>query len=33
MGRQAVQLALGHADGTDPREVALPCRLVRRKSA
>ncbi len=33
MGRQAVQLALGHANGAGPRQVALPCRLVRRKSA
>jgi LacI family transcriptional regulator len=39
MGRQAVRLALGHSDGADeadgsgPRQVALPCRLVRRKSA
>jgi LacI family transcriptional regulator len=32
MGKQAVQLALGHADGAGPRQVALACRLVVRKS-
>ncbi len=33
MGRQAVRLALGHAGGAGPRQLALPCHLVRRKSA
>jgi hypothetical protein len=28
----AVQLALGHANGAGPRQAALPCRLIRRKS-
>ncbi len=32
MGRQAVQLALGHAADAGPRHCALPCRLVTRKS-
>jgi LacI family transcriptional regulator len=32
MGRHAVQLALGSGHGADPRRVALPCRLVTRKS-
>ena len=32
MGRPAVQLALGSGPGADPRQVALPCRLVTRKS-
>ena len=32
MGRQAVQLALSQANGTPPRQEALPCRLVTRKS-
>ncbi len=34
MGKQAMQLALGHANGAQvAQQVALPCRLVRRKSA
>jgi LacI family transcriptional regulator len=33
MGKQAVQLALGHGDSDGKRQVTLPCRLVRRKSA
>jgi LacI family transcriptional regulator len=33
MGKRAVQLALSHSDDeTDPEQVALPCRLVTRKS-
>ena len=32
MGKQAVQLALGHARDNNPRQVALPYRLVTRKS-
>ncbi len=32
MGRHAVQLALGRADGAAARQVELPCRLVTRKS-
>jgi LacI family transcriptional regulator len=32
MGKHAVQQALGHAKDAAPRQVALPCRLVTRKS-
>jgi LacI family transcriptional regulator len=32
MGKHAAQLALGHAKDAAPRQVALPCRLVTRKS-
>ena len=33
MGKRAVQLALGHAhDARNPEQVALPCRLISRKS-
>jgi LacI family transcriptional regulator len=32
MGKHAAQLALGHAKDAAPRQIALPCRLVTRKS-